>query len=196
MRPIRLASLVLLGLLLGGGCAEAGNGRPGKPRVRPAAETPGKPIRTFDVTGYGETYEDAYDRALKEAQEQLTVFLAAQDPTLDWRPPLAFVRTLVHGQPEEGTKDLEKLGTLREVKLHLTLSAGEVRHLQEKAVEHRSAQRMLALGKVLVGLVVLFAAVAGYFRVEEATKGYYTAWLRLGVLGLMAAVALALLVIG
>jgi hypothetical protein len=38
-------------------------------------------------------------------------------------------------------------------------------------------------------------AVAGYFRLEEATKGYYTNLLRFAAFGLVAAVGIALLVI-
>jgi hypothetical protein len=35
--------------------------------------------------------------------------------------------------------------------------------------------------------------VVGYFRLEEATKGYYTAWLRLAAVGLVAAAVAGLL---
>ena len=49
---------------------------------------------------------------------------------------------------------------------------------------------MFFLGKVLAGMVALLGGVAGYFRLEEATKGYYTTWLRLGVAGLASAVGL------
>jgi len=50
---------------------------------------------------------------------------------------------------------------------------------------------------MLVSVVVLLGAVSGYYRLEEATKGYYTAWLRLGLIGVACAVgALLLLVVG
>ena len=47
---------------------------------------------------------------------------------------------------------------------------------------------MILLGKFLAGFVAFLVAVAGYFRLEEATKGYYTTWLRVGVLGFIAVV--------
>jgi hypothetical protein len=51
--------------------------------------------------------------------------------------------------------------------------------------DHRVVQRQIYLGKILAGLVVFLTAVAGYFRLDEATKGYYSGWLRLAALGLV-----------
>ena len=47
-------------------------------------------------------------------------------------------------------------------------------------------QRLGWLARVVAGLVALLAAVAGYIRLEEWSKGYYTGWLKLA-----AAVAVA-----
>ena len=195
MRPTRLASLMLLGLLtLGGCCASAGDRPPRKPRAAAPADAFKEPVMSQDVTGYGETDEDAYENALKAAQERLKAFLGAQDPTLDWKPPLSYVRNLATPKGR-GEAKIEDLGPLREVRLHIEVSPRELWNMQAQAVEYRSGQRMLWLGKVLAGLVAFFAAVAGYFRLEEATKGYYTAWLRFGVIGFVVVVGLALLLI-
>ena len=45
------------------------------------------------------------------------------------------------------------------------------------------SQRMTLLAKVLAGILALLVTVAGYIRLEELTKGYYTRWLRLAVVG-------------
>ena len=57
----------------------------------------------------------------------------------------------------------------------------------------RGRERMIWLGKILAGLVVLLAAAAGYFRLDEWTKGYYTTWLRVGTAGFIGASILLLL---
>ena len=40
------------------------------------------------------------------------------------------------------------------------------------------ARRLVTLGGSLGFVLVCLAAVAGYIRADEATKGYYTYWLR------------------
>jgi hypothetical protein len=50
-------------------------------------------------------------------------------------------------------------------------------------------ERMLFLLKIMGGLVVLLATVAGYIRMDEWSKGYYTNWLRLAVLSCAGVVA-------
>ena len=57
--------------------------------------------------------------------------------------------------------------------------------LMQQIRNQRMGDRMLGLGKVLGVLVVLLGGVAGYLRLDEWTKGYYTTWLRLGVIGLI-----------
>ncbi len=65
--------------------------------------------------------------------------------------------------------------------------------LLQKEREARMQERMLWVGRVLAGVVVLLVAVAGYFRLEEWTKGYYTTWLRLATVGFIGTCVVALL---
>ncbi len=46
--------------------------------------------------------------------------------------------------------------------------------------------RMLFLLKIMVGMVALLATVAGYIRLDEWSKGYYTNWLRLAAMSCIA----------
>src|SRR5262249_56683635 len=55
-------------------------------------------------------------------------------------------------------------------------------------VEHRQWW----LAKILLGVVVFLGALSGYIRLEDATKGYYTGWLRLGLVGVLCAVGAGL----
>jgi hypothetical protein len=52
-------------------------------------------------------------------------------------------------------------------------------------------ERMLFLLKIMGGLVALMATVAGYIRLDEWSRGYYTNWLRLAALTCVGIVALA-----
>jgi len=67
----------------------------------------------------------------------------------------------------------------------------EIRALSHQEHVHqrkeRMEQRMLPLARLLVGLIALLGAVAGYVRLDEWSKGYYRTWLRLGATGLVAA---------
>lgn len=65
--------------------------------------------------------------------------------------------------------------------------------LLQKEREARMQERMLWVGRILAGVVVLLVAVAGYFRLEDWTKGYYTTWLRLATVGFIGTCVVALL---
>jgi hypothetical protein len=52
-------------------------------------------------------------------------------------------------------------------------------------------ERMLFLLKFLGGLILLLATVAGYIRLDEWSKGYYTNWLRLAALSCVGGVVAA-----
>jgi hypothetical protein len=51
-----------------------------------------------------------------------------------------------------------------------------------------SKERQTLLAKLLAGLLAGLVAVAGYLRLDEATKGYYTTWLRVASVALVATV--------
>jgi hypothetical protein len=71
-----------------------------------------------------------------------------------------------------------------------------LQEVQKLAREERMQQRHLLLARVLVGLVALLMVVAGYLRLEDATRGYYTTLLRVAAVGILVLAGLGLLVIG
>jgi len=89
------------------------------------------------------------------------------------------------------------LGTMYRVCLRVGIGPGvRDRFLDEEKVyqvqqrQKWAHERQGQLAQILVGVVALLAAVAGYLRLEDATKGYYTTWLRLAAvtfLGLVGA---------
>jgi len=194
MRPIPLASLVILGLLAGGSSAYAG--RPHGPARPVSARAPAKsqPSPSWVVQGFGLEQEDAEQEALKAAKEKVLNYLSGQGVVLKWDPSLAFIRSLVKKIEPADDVDVQIAGIApaKHVSVHFELSPQNYQYILKKESELRGQERMVILGKVLAGLVGILAAVAGYFRLEDATKGYYTAWLRLGAIGFVAMIGAGL----
>jgi hypothetical protein len=193
MRPTQLASLVFLGLLVSGTLAHAE--RPEK-RARPAKQfiesKNHKSNPTWQVSGFGETDQDAEIDALNNARAQVIKYLNAQGVALNWEPSLKFIKSLVkHSEPAQD-KEFKVVGLVKEISLTVELTPQAYREILRKESDLKGQERMVFLAKILACVVAFLAAVAGYFRLEDATKGYYTAWLRFGVLGFAAAVGIGL----
>lgn len=196
MRKLQIeASLVILWLLAGGIGYASGQGRP--PRVRVAASQAKKEkVFVCDMKGRGESREDAEQDALGRAREVLHKFFHDQGNDLSWEPPLKYISDhLVKDNTALDPDDIQGIGPVCVVRLHVEMTASDYLDVLRQDRRFVSYQRMLLLAKVLAGVVALLAAVAGYFRLEEATKGYYTTWLRVGTLGFLAAVGAVLLLL-
>jgi hypothetical protein len=181
-------------------------------------------IFTKDVEGKARfKREEALESALETARDEIIKFLQAQKRAFLWEPTTVFVRDNLLGDVAEPsgsdwsrfeTSDkhtvlVKETPTNEEnfpytyiVKLHLKVTSQDFARMQEldqpvreQARHTMVEQRQLWLGKILLGVVVLLTAVSGYIRLEDATKGYYTGWLRLGLAGVGAAVAVGLLLL-
>jgi hypothetical protein len=168
------------------------------PPRQPPASAPqavsNAPLFTATVTGkYMISQVEAQQDALKAAKLEVQTYLQAQDPPIGWEPPLDYVQSrLIKNSLQKEEKDFDINGeTLPfcRYKLQVEINAEDQATIQAKAREGRMERRMVGLGKVLAGLVLLFAAVAGFLRLDDRTKGFYTGWLKLGVIALAAAVA-------
>jgi hypothetical protein len=166
--------------------------------------------------------EEAIDSALQIACDEITAYLREQKPTFVWKPDPNYVRErLLDDVPErsnnaandwtrtdvKGHNVLIKQSEFErgvadfyyQVRLRVLVNSKELEHMREldKPVResmHRELvkHRQLWLGKILLGFVALLTAITGYIRLEDATKGYYTAWLRLGMVGVLCAVGAGL----
>ena len=58
--------------------------------------------------------------------------------------------------------------------------------MQRHAQQDRVLDRHLLLARVLGGAVAVLLVLAGYLRLEDATRGYYTRLLRLAAIALVA----------
>jgi hypothetical protein len=149
---------------------------------------------SWSVLGRGETSKDAFQDALEEAQARVYAYLRQQQPPIEWMPPREYVREhLVKEQRPEPPKNFgAPVGVLRQVLLSVEVTPADYRAITRIDREYRMGQRLGWLARVVAGLVALLAAVAGYIRLEEWSKGYYTAWLRVGAVLFLGAVGAGL----
>jgi hypothetical protein len=195
MRLARFASLIALILLAAG--LRAAPDRADIPKARVSASGDGK-YPAWTVTAWGKTPQDGNEVALETAREEVHDYLARQDPPVQWNPSRDWVdKNLVKTRHQEVKNHEEPLlGEGYDVTLKVEVGPKQYREILEKDREQRVQQRELLLARVLAGVVALLVAAVAYLRLDEATKGYYTLWLRLGALGLVGAVAAALVVLG
>jgi hypothetical protein len=142
------------------------------------------------------------ERAVADARRQLGYEVAewlAPDVPPQWKPPAHLVEAMiVRTSTRPVVKDIVKdFGSVYETTLEVDFSprrrAPIVAAYQRDLVSHRLAMLGGGLGFVLACL----AAVSGYIRADEATKGYYTNWLRLAsAAGVGAAGVLTVTVLG
>jgi hypothetical protein len=193
MRAARLISLVALGLLVSGFATDLRASPPSaRSRSKSSAPEDKKAVWTVEVEGWGKSPDDAYQDALKKAQVEVIAFLKDDNRHFIWTPELPFVAKLVKDKHEGEDKEFQTIGLMKQQILTVGISNSDYREMaREDRIAH-SDLRMIVLGKALAGLVAVFGAFAGYFRLEEATKGFYTAWLRAGAVGLVAAVGATL----
>jgi hypothetical protein len=205
MRATRLTCLVVLYLLVHATMLLAGPRDRDRGRKHPADGRGAAEVFTWQADGFGITEDDARRDALKRGSEDLLAYLAEEGFSLQWQPSTKYLEGLVRDWTPVTLKDRQ--GKYREVlvevgldkvqgqRAHFVLTAEKYGELVAQEQTYRAEQRMGILGKGLAGLVALLAAVAGYFRLEEATKGYYTTWLRVGAVGFLIAAGAALLII-
>jgi hypothetical protein len=165
---------------------------------------------SWEVRGWGQSREEAEQDALRRAARRLKDYLRSQEPPVLWTPTPEYVRDHLQRGAAKRRKDLDQdleapgapikvqcwtipVAVTAEQRVAIAgLDAeyrAEQRRLERAAV---SRDRMVLLGRVLVGLVAALLALLAYLRVDEWTKGYYSRWLAAGAAGFLAAVGLGL----
>jgi len=189
----------------------------GKDNKQPA---PAAPTFSKQIEGKSRaSKEEAIDSALQMAAEDIATYLLEQKPALSWKQDAGYVREHFVGdvlEPSSKEWSREQYGNhmilvktgefgvanepfTYQVRLQVVVKSDDVDRLRKAEQERREAlrpevvkQRQLWLGKILLGFVALLIGITGYIRLEDATKGYYTAWLRLGLVGVLCAVGAGL----
>jgi hypothetical protein len=155
----------------------------------------------WTAEGSAKTDFDAEQYALEDAARVVGTYLTQSAPDVEWRPDVAFLRGsgIVQLPGEVRELNLPKSGRAFEVRLRVCVLPEHLRKIREADATHRAErekadrlerverrQRGAAVG--LAAVVLGMLVVAGYLRLEEATRGYST-----GLLRAAAVVALVLL---
>ena len=83
----------------------------------------------------------------------------------------------------EEVKDFgEQVGTMYRVCLRVGVTPLAQKDIREQVRQIRAHQWQLKAAQILASMVAILVTVAGYLRLEDATRGYYTTWLRLAAL--------------
>jgi hypothetical protein len=179
MRPTTAVSLLAVTILVSAAFAA-------ESESSSAPETGRKPF-TAVGSGHGLTREDAEQVALEDARDKVVAELRRREPSLRWLPSLDDLnRWHIIKKIEHRDKPLEFHGRRYEV-VDVTVVVSD-RAFQE--ILRRDRQLLAA--KLLAALVILLAVGAGYFRLEEMTRGYYTGTLRVLALAGIALVGVGL----
>jgi hypothetical protein len=132
---------------------------------------------------------EAYDDALDRGREWVASFLHLS--TLPSREYVNRYLKINHSE-EKGPSD-SVIGDTYIVKMDLELTPDTARELLLADRNSTSLWRMQVLARFVAVLTIFFGCVAGYIRLDEYTKGYYTGRLRAVSLLVVIVAAIALL---
>ena len=160
------------------------------PATIPAGQTI---IFKADLEGFGEADEDARDRVLENACDRVARYLAETHNETDYKPTKEFLQELkvipATADIEVTNNALKDLPDMKKATVKVQVTSDSLKMMCDQACQQRVKQRQHWLGLGLASFVALLLVGAGYLRLEEETKGYYTGLLRLSALGLLGMVA-------
>jgi hypothetical protein len=158
------------------------------PLAAPAAE---QSARTFSDSAFGQTQDDARRNALDKGRAKVQQYLDENFPglhDLNWSPTADYLEHIGAVRVDKPMEvELTDLGKGYEAVYRVDLTDPKLAAMQErvneaqrKALEPVVSERHFLVGRVLAAFVAVFLVMAGYLRLEELTRGYYTTLLRLG----------------
>lgn len=176
--PIALAGLAVA---LFSGTAEAKRPRPPKPPRPPRhvmAIVHSSPAPREVESDLCATVERAEADAHRHLERAVRDWLADSGVDRSWTPPQNLVDGLVMERPAFEPVRVKDLDV---VKATLTADFSDGRKAEFLKVYRRQVggQRLAIFGGILAVVLTVLAALTGYIRADEATKGYYTNRLRL-----------------
>jgi len=152
--------------------------------VAPADAADALVVRGYPMSTPERAIEDGRARLLAAVQARL----AARGVPRNWVPPAALLDTMIRTDRVE--VDERDYGTVYIQTLHLVRldgSGSNEETLIEAYERELAGHRLLVLAEILAFVLVCLAAVSGYVRADEATKGYYTAHLRVATVACVGA---------
>lgn len=147
-------------------------------------------------TDWRESENRAFEEAVADARLDLIDYLRTQDPPIEWTPSEAYVRGLLRKGTKVEPKNFTSEDGEKRTKYRCVGTFEMTPAIRADLVHHdrdfRAEDRMGYAGRALAIAVALLLAVTGYLRMDEATKGYYTGWLRLAAFGFIGGAVLIL----
>jgi hypothetical protein len=146
------------------------------------------------VDGYHLDPEAAQDAALNKAHESVVKYIHEHYPTLNWAPSLEQLLKdkIIQVEGTPGTRKLDDGDEVQEAHAKVEMTRNYREGLQRMVLQQHTRQRQWMAARGLAGFVALLLVCAGYLRLDEATRGYYTRLLRLAALGVLVGVGVGL----
>ena len=111
----------------------------------------------------------------------MLAYFRAHNTPLEWVPTTSYLCWRRREELATEENDFgDSIGKMHRTILEVRLTPETQAEVYRSDREYRAQGRMAWLARMAAALVAMLAAVAGYFRIDEATKGYYTTWLRVG----------------
>lgn len=123
------------------------------------------------------TPERAEADAMVKLDRALADRLALMEIPRSWEPPSSLTTAVVVNRiRQEVPKDY---AVMHRETLQLDFSPAVLSRFKHAYEDEVAGRRLLILGEILLFVLAILAALAGYIHADEATKGYYTNHLRL-----------------
>jgi hypothetical protein len=123
------------------------------------------------------TEERARAEARTKLEQEVADWLEPHNVPRSWAPPARLIDGMIR---ESKVARVDKdYGTLYEVRLRPDFSPERLATLRKVYQDQVVRGRLVLLGSILAFVLTCLAALTGYIRTDEATKGYYTNRLRM-----------------
>ncbi len=137
------------------------------------------------------TKEAAEQEVMQKACRQVAALVREVKPDSQWAPSVDFVQKRLIRRPVEAKLETlqpsvaEDVGTphMYSASVELEIRPDAAEEIILKLRHEEARERQLALLKPMLAILALLATVAGYYRLDDVTKGYYTNWLRVSAAG-------------
>jgi hypothetical protein len=156
----------------------------------------GLPVWKDSVSGeFKSSSPEATEDAMRVAAERVARHLRAQTPPVEWTPTPEFVRKHMVKNVKEEQRELTDSNaplTYRAT-VEFEMSDSSFQKILDEDRKYHVEQRMWWLARIVAGIVLMLVAVAGYVRLDDVTKGFYSIPLRIVALivGLIGAAVVA-----
>ena len=161
---------------------------PASPGARQADDDRPVSVEIMGEISYNE--ERAKDEARAKLDQEVTTWLEASGIPRWWKPEPRLVDAMIVQTTVKPV--IKNYGTLYQAMLRADFSPQRVAPFIQSYQHQLVHRRIVLLGSSLALVLCCLAALAGYVRADEATKGYYTNRLRLLATTGVAAAGLAI----